>query len=360
MKLQNQWLFDTPLDLSRRFDRFEIDLELEKVGGIPKRDYLRWIQFSLNMYFKKTALHPSIVEDGVDTKNFRNAVEFFNERATGRKNNREIDKKTQNKLIFANEQNSGYLNWLKTQLNKLGYAPLTINYGANEKPTSAIVAFQKTYDGTFGFSLKPDGFVGAKTHLALLHAIKRLKPKLVKPSASCELCNLVQTAPVDELATSKHERERLLCLRDFIAEALKGKKVDDRYWTYPFETLLGQILPCSYVGQKNSQGISFKNKRTIMAIKRFKHMVGDSKDKQTIAKAIKRIHDDILCQLNSLSYAVTTALGESPNRWESPECVEARMLLAQSVKHYPESIFKCFRKLLLSSFSATCNLPRRK
>ncbi len=353
MKTKHQCLFETPLVSSRWLDEFEN----ETVGGIPERDYLRWIQFSLNMHFKKTAMHPPIVEDGVDTTNFRNAVELFNEKATGRKKNRKIDEKMQNALITANERNSGYLNWLKTQLNKLGYAAFTIGYGVNEKPTSAIVAFQKTYDGTFGFSLKLDGFVGAKTHLAVLQAIKRFKPKPVEPSKSCEICDLVRTAPIS-LAASKVERERLLCLRDFIAEALEGKKVDDRYWTYPFETFLGQILPCSYVGKKNSQGISFKDKRMIMAMERFKHMVRDSKDKEVIAKTIKRIHDDILCQLNSLSYAITTSFDDAPNKWETSECVEARMLLAQSAKHYPESIFKCFRKFLLLSFSNVCSLPK--
>lgn len=350
MKTKHQCLFETPLVSSRWLDEFEN----ETVGGIPERDYLRWIQFSLNMYFKKTAMHPPIVEDGVDTTNFRNAVELFNEKATGRKKHRKIDEKMQNALIIANERNSGYLEWLKKQLNILGYAPLTISYGVSEKPTSAIMAFQKAYDGTFGFSLKLDGFVGAKTHLALLHAIKRLKTKPVKPSKSCEICDLVRTAPVDGLAASKEERERLLCLRGFIAEALEGKKVDDRYWTYPFETFLGQILPCSYVGKKNSQGISFKDKRMIMAMERFKHMVGDSKDKEVIAKVIKRIYDDILCQLNSLSYAISTSFGDAPNIWETFECVEARMLLAQSAKQYPESIFKCFRKFLLLSFSTVC------
>jgi hypothetical protein len=353
MKLQNQWLFEAPLILE--------PLQ-EFVGGIPIRDYLKWVQFSLNMYFKKTIPPPSIElkVNGEDTTSFRNAVELFNKQATGRKNNRTIDEKMQNRLIIENEQNSGYLKWLKEQLNKLGYAAFTIGYGANQKPTSAIVKFQEAYDRFFGFSLKRDGFVGAKTHLALLLAVKRLQPKPVKPSKSCEICDLVRTAPVDSLATSKDERDRLLCLRDFIVEALEGKKVDDRYWTYPFETFLGQILSCSYVGKKNSQGISFRDKRMIRARERFKHLVGVSTNKEVIAKAIKRIHDDILCQLNSLSYATTTSLGDSPNKWEASECLEARMLLKQSAKQYPKSIFKCFHKFLLLSFSTSCSLPKER
>lgn len=336
------------------FEIFERPDHEATVGGIPERDYLRWVQFSLNMYFKKTALRGRVAEDGKDSTEFRDALEFFNTNALGRKRYRDIDKRTQDALIIANEKNTGYLAWLRTQLDRLGLTALTSRYAANEKPTMAITTLQGIYNGVFGFSLVQDGFVGAKTHLAILHAIDALEPK---PPEKCTICDIIRIAPVDDLAVNEAERSRLRCLREFFADALNGKEFDDRYWTYPFETYLGQVVPCRFVGQKNTVGISFKDKKTKRAIQGFKDRIGGTTDKAKIARAIKSIHDDILCQINSLSRTVQEALGEVPNRWEAQECFEARMLQSQSVKRRPESIFKCFRGLLGKSFSKACRIP---
>ena len=336
------------------FEIFEGPDHEATVGGIPERDYLRWVQFSLNMYFKKTALRGPVAEDGKDSTEFRDALEFFNANATGRKRYRDIDKRTQDALIIANEQNAGYLAWLRTQLDRLGLTALTTRYAANEKPTMAITTFQGIYNGVFGFSLVQDEFVGAKTHLAILHAIDALEPK---PPERCTICDIIRIAPVDDLAANEAEHSRLRCLREFFADALNGKEFDDRYWTYPFETYLGQVVPCSFVGQKNSQGISFKDKKTKRAVQGFKDRIAGTTDKTKIARAIKAIHDDIFCQINSLSRAIQEALGDVSSRWETRECVEARMLQSQSVKRRPESIFKCFRSLLSKSFSKTCRIP---
>ena len=144
------------------FEIFERPDYEATVGGIPERDYLRWVQFSLNMYFKKTALRGPVAEDGKDLTAFRDALEFFNANATARKRYRDIDKRTQDALIIANENNTGYLAWLRTQLDRLGLTAITTRYAANEKPTMAITTFQGIYNGVFGFSLVQDGFVGAQ------------------------------------------------------------------------------------------------------------------------------------------------------------------------------------------------------
>ena len=164
-------------DRESGFEIFEAPDYEAAVGGIPERDYLRWMQFSLNMYFKKTALRGPVTEDGKDSTEFRDALELFNAKATGRKGYRGIDERTQDALIIANEQNAGYLAWLRTQLDRLGLTAFTTRYAANEKPTAAITTFQDIYNGVSGFSLVQDGFVGAKTHLAILRAIHALKPK---------------------------------------------------------------------------------------------------------------------------------------------------------------------------------------
>ena len=51
-------------DYESSFEIFERPDYEATVGGIPERDYLRWVQFSLNMYFKKTALRGPVAEDG--------------------------------------------------------------------------------------------------------------------------------------------------------------------------------------------------------------------------------------------------------------------------------------------------------
>lgn len=236
-----------PFDAYSEFEdkeQWDNDFEMKMIGGISERDYIRWVQFSLNMYFKKTGFHRALIEDGKDTIDFRNAVEFFNSTATGRQKHSKIDEKTQDALIKANEHNSGYLYWLRTQLNKLGYAPLTVAYKSNEKPTSAIKAFQKIYDGSFGLSLRQDGFVGAKTHLALLHAIKQLKPKPTskgKPRPVAETAKrrkklalrLLKITPSIEFSDPDPLRkQRVICIiRKITSDIVDGVKFDDSFVT---------------------------------------------------------------------------------------------------------------------------------
>ena len=142
-----------------------------------------------------------------------------------------------------------------------------------------------------------------------MHAIDALEPK---PPERCTICDIIRIAPVDDLAADEAERSRLRCLRELFADALTERDFDDRYWTYPFVTFLGQVVPCSFVGQKNNHGISFKDKKTKRAVQRFKDRIGGTTDKTKIARAIKAIHDDILCQINSLSRAIQEAVGDAP------------------------------------------------
>ena len=200
-------------DRESGFEIFEAPDYEAAVGGIPERDYLRWMQFSLNMYFKKTALRGPVAEDGKDSTEFRDALELFNAKATGRKGYRGIDERTQDALILANEQNAGYLAWLRTQFDRLGLTAFTTRYAANEKPTAAITTFQDIYNGVSGFSLVQDGFVGAKTHLAILRAIHALKPK-PKPPERCTICDIIRIAPVDDLAANEAEKAAEITLVD--------------------------------------------------------------------------------------------------------------------------------------------------
>ena len=160
---------------------FNEEVQSETVGGVPVRDYLKWVQGSLNLYFEKAGIPVKILANGKDSPEYRQAVRRFKDVAKIKPLNDQVDEKTQNALILANESNQKYLASTRALLDKVGYAYLTSAYGKYEKPTAAIKEFQKDYDGKFGFKLLPDGFIGAKTLLALLHAVHAIKPKPVKP-----------------------------------------------------------------------------------------------------------------------------------------------------------------------------------
>jgi hypothetical protein len=186
---------------------------------------------------------------------------------------------------------------------------------------------------------------------------KFLKPPVKRPTKKKEnLSKIVKTAPVASLAKTVPEKSRLLCLRKQLADVLDGTKIDDRYWVFLIETYRGQKRPCTMVGMDYPQGI-IKRDTPRSAMKYFEHMIGSSKDPNDIAKAIKKLHDDILCQINALSYYISLE-GGNTQMIETLECIDARMLMAQSRKKHSESIYKCFSKLLESHFNETCGLPK--
>lgn len=160
----------------------ESELGAETAGSVPDKDYLRWIQGALNLFFEKTGRSERVKANGEDSAEYRKAVKLFKSLAKVKPVDDKVDEKTQNALILANESNQKYLAWLRTALDKLGYAYLTSVYEKHEKPVAAIREFQKDYDGRFGFKLYADGFVGAKTHIALLHALRPPKPTPSKPT----------------------------------------------------------------------------------------------------------------------------------------------------------------------------------
>lgn len=337
--------FDFESDaLETGFDEFESLDNEAMVGGIPEKDYLRWIQGSLNMYFKKTGLRPPLVADGKDTADFRNAVELFNAEAWGRSKNKQIDVKFQDALIKVNEANSGYLSWLRTQLNKLDYEYLTMAYGKNEKPTWAIKEFQRDYNGKFGFTLVNDGFVGAKTHLALLHATKRVKPK---PESRDSLkCEAVKRAPVGKLAKSKAERDQLICLRDFLARKMCGAKIDDQYRQYSFVSHFGNEYRCD----KKVNIQSLKRSKPLSAVKFFLKACTDFDDPDHIATCIKGVHDALLCYVEVVqrwAYEMT-ATGDAPLK-DYTECGWILELQKVATRTRFESIYKCFKPLIDSA-----------
>lgn len=220
----------------------ESELEPESEVSVPDKDYLRWVQGSLNLYLEKKGRSERTTADGKDSAGYRKAVKLFKTLAKIKPVDDKVDEKTQNELIRSNESNPKYLAWLRTALDKAGYPHLTIAYGKHEKPVAAIREFQRDYTGRFGFSLNADSFVGAKTHLALLHALHSLKPKPKppKPSTPTEVTDEqlnYQLLRAEEWIREYKDPEReqtLLC----ILAKLKLKTTDDGYfprsWIHKF------------------------------------------------------------------------------------------------------------------------------
>ena len=237
-------------DYESSFEIFERPDYEATVGGTG-RAYLRWAQFSLNMYFKKTALRGPVAEDGEELTELRDAVEFFNANATGRKRYRDIDKRTQDALIIANEQNAGYLAWLRTQ-STAGPTGIPRRYAANQKPTTAITTFQGIYNGVFGFSLVEDGFDGAKTPLALTALMRR--PSRRKGHGLRHLRWLVDDSP---RTASSHGCMPVAML----CGPLDGKEFDDRYWTYPSRPISARLCHAVLWDGKTTRGFHSRTRK---------------------------------------------------------------------------------------------------
>jgi hypothetical protein len=142
------------------------EIERESVGTISESDYIKWVQRSLNRLY---GLH--IPTDGKITGAYRTAVRRFNREYLGR-DYADVDERTQNQLIFANEGQKSYVMWVIRRLNQLGLGPLPVTETYTPAVVSAIKGFQRRPE----VALKPDGFVGPKTELALIKATGMIPP----------------------------------------------------------------------------------------------------------------------------------------------------------------------------------------
>lgn len=132
-------------------------------GNISSSDYLKWAKRSLNRILKIR-----LPINGTKTSQYRQAIaqlqKKLNYPATG-----EINQKLQNALIVRNEEDADYLVWVQRMLNKVVKAALEIDGVKGKNTKAAIRAFQRQYDGQLkGLKLGADGFIGAKTELALI------------------------------------------------------------------------------------------------------------------------------------------------------------------------------------------------
>lgn len=149
----------------------------KSVGTINARDYVKWVQRSLNR-----ALKILLLVDGKVTKNYRNAVEQFNKKFVTKSLDAGIDEVgvvTQNAIILKNEKDTAYIEWVQEGLNITG-AAITVSGKKSSGTKTAIKGFQAFH------GLKDDGFVGAKTELALINELKSLKSRKPFPPGHFE------------------------------------------------------------------------------------------------------------------------------------------------------------------------------
>lgn len=143
----------------------------QSVGTISGSDYTKWVQRSLNRLYGL-----NLPTDGVDSsEGYRSALRRFNLEYSGR-DYRDIDERTQNDLIYANEANESYVKWVIGRLNQVGQGPIPVSPTYTSKIRKAIKAFQ----GKAGLKVPGksggDGYVGSKTELALIKATGVLPP----------------------------------------------------------------------------------------------------------------------------------------------------------------------------------------
>lgn len=228
---------------------------------------------------------------------------------------------------------------LKKQLRGLGANEediAKISFGA---PVTKPVSSQAASDPKF-----------RKVEICVINKTRPVKPKPPK------IIELIRTAPIGTLGKGKWEQSRLFCLREQLARAFGGVPIDDRYWLFFIQNNKDMLKPCSMVGQDAPIAIH-KKRVPRRAMQVFESMVGSSNDPVDVARSIKRLHDDIFCQINALRYYIHN-FGDTPRdaRIGSTECVEARLLIKQSKKTRPESIYKCFSSLLEDFFNDHCSL----
>lgn len=311
----------------------EGELGFETAGSVPDKDYLRWVQGSLNLFFEKRGRSERVKANGEDSAEYRKAVKLFKSLAKVTPVDDTVDEKTQNAIIKANESNQKYLAWLRSALDKAGYPHLTIAYEKHEKPVAVIREFQRDYSGLFGFTLQDDGFVGAKTHLALLHAVRPPKPEPPKPKPEVDWITLVERMPLATLKAEAKESERLECLRKFLLRALRGTPVDDRY------------KKVSDVGVHHF-------------VQDFKRRCAGKRDAE-LARCFRGLHKDVLAPINYIMGELLRWRGDTTDGCicsEMEECEAGRYFLAKARQASPESLYTCFRNVIEPGFQI-CRKP---
>jgi peptidoglycan hydrolase-like protein with peptidoglycan-binding domain len=201
---------------------------------ITRDEYVAWVKRSLNRRYRKR-----LFVDGTKSPKYRKLVKRF-QGDVGLPETGEVDKATQNVLIYANEQSYPYMQWVQRALEKVGIftdPPRGTPGGSTGSHKSYGLRLGiKAFQGRFS-ALSNDGFVGAKTEKLLMKECGCRPPGDVKPPPpytpkpdkrnwNLYLHNRLKRAAewLDEMGTSWYPAETCL-----IAKLLK-KGTDDTFY----------------------------------------------------------------------------------------------------------------------------------
>jgi len=153
------------------YSEWRDELERESVGTISDSNYIKWVQRSLNRLYNS-----DLAIDGTKSSKYKAMVRQFNNDYLYRDDDR-VDEQTQNELIYLNSADGDYVEWLGKAINKAGFGPVAIARVLDTPLVNAIKAFQ----GKQRPKIKADGYVGAKTELALIKASGLYPPGKPRP-----------------------------------------------------------------------------------------------------------------------------------------------------------------------------------
>ena len=205
----------------------------ESVGSISKSDYIKWVQRSLNRrYGAKLPI------DGRISRTYREAVRAFNIEHLFR-DDEIVDTQTQDELIYENEANARYVRWVIRSLNQIGLGPLPDSDTFSTAVVAAIQKFQQRPE----LRIKADGYIGAKTELALMRASDTQPPGRAKPESpkadpvkrlKALAGRLLRVAGIIDASDSDVIRKkRVLCIiRKITSAIVDGAKLDDSFLVF--------------------------------------------------------------------------------------------------------------------------------
>ncbi|RZL87350.1 MAG: peptidoglycan-binding protein [Variovorax sp.] len=325
------------------------------VGPIPpKAVYICWVQRSLARH----GWGDSTV-DGADSPRYRENVKAF-QGANMLASHGQVDEATQNRLIQLNHVDADYTTWVQAALVKAGLLKAGVHRTEPimDRPGSmtrqAIRRFQQQrFDRDR--SLKPDGWVGSKSELALMAFSATAppddtgepapcRPAKPKPPGEEPLVDKLRRARLDSLTQDPRMRDRLECLKAFLLEALTGARMDDRYWTFKVFDGWGRQRDCRYRGVID--GLT-RIEKPQNAVANFRRMCASAHSDEDVAACVRTLHNAVICHLNALlGWTFHQATLGDARLIEFPECAWVLELHAASQRRSPRSIYACFAALI--------------
>jgi hypothetical protein len=319
---------------------FELLGEVCRGFEIDSVDYIKWVQRSLNRI-----LGSGIVVDGKLSEKYRNAVRQFQQQS-GLTVNGQVDSKTQNKLILANEANADYVRWAQRALNTdgAGLDPDGKIGSSSSSTKKAIRAYQKKR--TPGLCV--DGFLGAKTELFLMgesgirppgdiQPVQPPKPTVKAPTEQEQRKKLAKRLLSIEI--EGHRDRRLNCILAKITGAIvDGDKLDDRF----LRNHLTVRNVCHHLNPMPERSELHFVKELMRHVNK-----SDKGFRDGVTSVYKEMIDAMVCMNKRLQ-----GLLLEPGRFSAVKATEECRVIQYFLRkaRTPHSLYACFKPWILKTF----------